>query len=647
MSYWVEFHESPDDVVPPPSYDASRKEPPPGPSREKLRRVLKEEAKRSAYQNSRLPAYTKATWDAVRPAGPNLPYFEYTWTASEEPTALRDDVHYAGKLDDTWSFLAAKAKRIERCTHTAWHSRNTEPYDSLGNPELVPAAMKRRPISQPLTIRGDAWVPEAEKDRGELVPLVSGTPVEDYVVQTASKFFCVEAFEYCRITLRLTVHAGDPDLFVCKTADRPDADHYTWRSLEGGEYEVMHIEPDDPNGGAGTYYIAVYGNRASDFKLVAELSKPPIALPPKPPNAGFNDGYKDLHRALRASRARLTHATAGGTNLSSVEDLLSSRGQPAARVVAAARPAAKALRAYSHLALQQQSTRDGDMSRALSQSLSSLQDETPPPRTAPSAARSGSTRAAPGPAVAPAAPAPAPALTAPSPAPVSAAPTLSRADSEPHLPSSHDADRPLLTASGSVPALLRPPRERRLLNEGSDGATHSKAATQRRCLVPDPAPVLQWHPPRGYTWEDLPSEARLVQALNETHGAKATLVQDLQEQLGALERLRPYKHVAQTFSLASLDPTSSLCRQQIVREGASAMLSSYARQRYPAGGSDEAATGQAANEAASSMPRPRKRVPFTEHAAVRIIDERYAVKPRGLKGGIRRDERTSRHLLGR
>ena len=113
MSYWVEFHESAIEKVTAPSYDASRKEPPPGPSREKLRRVLKEEAKRSAYQTLRLPAYVKATWDAPRPAGPNLPYFDYKWSASDEPAHVRDDLHYAAELEEEEQKIAMR-RQLER-----------------------------------------------------------------------------------------------------------------------------------------------------------------------------------------------------------------------------------------------------------------------------------------------------------------------------------------------------------------------------------------------------------------------------------------------------------------------------------------------------------------------------------------------------
>ena len=120
--YTVEHYKPPEDKEPPPTWDASRSNPPPGPSREKLRRVLQEEAKRAVHQSNRLPAYTKSTWDADRPAGGDLPYFDYKWSAAEEPAYMRDDLHYAGRIDYDWPFLEHRAARRDRCMDTAWHS---------------------------------------------------------------------------------------------------------------------------------------------------------------------------------------------------------------------------------------------------------------------------------------------------------------------------------------------------------------------------------------------------------------------------------------------------------------------------------------------------------------------------------------------
>ena len=60
--YTVEFHKPPDEgPAPQPSWDASRSSGGIQPSKEKMRRVLKEEAKRDFHRESRLLAYTRAS----------------------------------------------------------------------------------------------------------------------------------------------------------------------------------------------------------------------------------------------------------------------------------------------------------------------------------------------------------------------------------------------------------------------------------------------------------------------------------------------------------------------------------------------------------------------------------------------------------
>ena len=113
--YTVEFHKGPEEEPPPPRWDASRKAAPPPPTREKLRRVLKEEAQRSRHQAGRVAAYTKRSWDSPRPAGGDLPHFSLAWSAADEPAYLRDDEHFAGRIEQPWSFLADKERRVARC----------------------------------------------------------------------------------------------------------------------------------------------------------------------------------------------------------------------------------------------------------------------------------------------------------------------------------------------------------------------------------------------------------------------------------------------------------------------------------------------------------------------------------------------------
>ena len=100
-----------------------------------------------------------------------------------------------------------------------------------------------------------------------------------------------------------------------------------------------------------------------------------------------------------------------------------------------------------------------------------------------------------------------------------------------------------------------------------------------RGLQPEPTPELLWQPPAGYTWADLPSESRLVQALAECDGARAVLEAKLNAQLAALDRSRPLRELARTQALAAVDPTSCLCTPATVREASDWMVANYARQQ--------------------------------------------------------------------
>ena len=164
--YTVEFHKPPDEgPAPQPSWDASRSSGGIQPSKEKMRRVLKEEAKRDFHRESRLLAYTRASSDSPRPAGGDLPYFDYDWKAPDEPAYMFDDVAM-GRIDHNWPFLEHKAARKARCSNTAWHSGEGKPYNALGGVPMVPAAVTRPPLPKTLQIRGDVGATGRAEPRG-------------------------------------------------------------------------------------------------------------------------------------------------------------------------------------------------------------------------------------------------------------------------------------------------------------------------------------------------------------------------------------------------------------------------------------------------------------------------------------------------
>ena len=644
--YTVEHHKPAEAPPEKRGWDASRSDPPPQPSKEKLRRVLKEEAKRAAHSLARLPAYMKTTWDAPRPAGSDLPHFDYAWSAADKPAHIRDESQMTAHIDHARNFRVEKAERQERCSHTAWNSSLAGGYKSLGSVPLVPAAVRpSRPVPTPLTILGDAWVPAEVQTQEPPLALTPGVAVEGMVPKGGYRIYSVESLELRRITLRLHTYSGDTELFVSKTYARPDASNFTWRSLTSHAFEELIIQPDDPRGGGGTYYVSVYGGRESDFEITAEVIKPPISLPPRLSSFGTREqGYSYLSRELRSAAERVTYAAAGGSVVGRTTDTLEDRGAHASSVIAASRQAARALRHHSKKALRNPGSYTP---RALSRSLASL-EATMPPRTA---AEGGSDDARGRGALQPA-----------------------HAQSEPSLfglgrgtrtdPSKDaDADRRALIASGSEPSLVSTRRVTRSAaghaagggNDSAAGVEESFAAScaSSRRTRGESIPQLTWQPPDGYDWSDLPKEARLVQAITESAAVKAELTSRMASQLVAYDRLRPYKALTQTFSLASIEPTSSACSASTVRQGAQSMLRGYTRTLNPGVDGDAPAAAPSessyhvAGRSASAGRSAGRRVPFTEHPSVQSIDAAYKPPPavRALPGYARPARDHSRRNL--
>ena len=348
VHYVVEHHkdEYTEQVVE--RWDASRDVQLPQPSNEKVRRVLQEETRRSAYKDSKLLKYTKTQWDSTRPAGEtpdgdtmDIAYFGLEWHATE-PARVRDnDYEYATLPDSSEpTFLKELAERKVRCHGVGWASEKARAYRPLGDVPLFPAQVRRRERPGPLRILGDAWIPEKQIDRGTLIPLSSGVPLDkESVLRHGKRFYTIAVTEGRRLDIRLRVHKGDPDIYVSNVHDRPDELHFVWKSMGGGESEELIIESDDPKGGPGSYYIAIIGDQASEYRIEAELVKPRIHLPPRPPKR-FDHGQREICRALREAHDRRAHVAAGYVTLSALPAQLVAGGHDPDAVLEASRPAA-------------------------------------------------------------------------------------------------------------------------------------------------------------------------------------------------------------------------------------------------------------------------------------------------------------------
>jgi hypothetical protein len=644
--YTIEHHKPPPDDGPPPlpSWDATHGHQPPPPSKEKVQRVLKEEVRRSASEAKRLLAFTRSAWDSTRPAGdPNdagLCHFALRWSANEHPAAVRDGTSYETRTEAATEHPIHAQREQRRAANqiVTWNSSRGKPFVPLGAVPLVPSAVVRQSQPTPLTLLGEVFMPEKLEEKNATVELALGVPVEHSVPRNGRRFYCVRMDEENRqLTVRLRAWRGDPDLYVCTLHARPDEERHTWKSNGTGEHEEISIGADDPRGGAGKYYIGVFGEKASDYRIEASIVKPKISLPARSCTSQFDtESRKLVAKAVRGSASRLVQAYSSTPNAhEAVLSSLDAHGLSQVDLLEAARPASRILRAHSDLALQRGHgvpllRAVGGLTRSLATLPTSHSITALPTRKN----GRGSSAAAP---------------TA-----VSEQPPLQQEQDD-----EEDAagERPGAGGKGGAAQVLTmkgagaggpetaieemeavPPSTRRTpLSDPAFALVAPPTSAGVAGLRTGPPPELSWQPPPGYTWEDLPKDARLRQAMAELKDVRGELTDRLRSQLAGLEETRPYKYVARTQALASVDAQASVCRVGVVRRGAEAILHSFARLEE-----DEAAQ-EAAAAAARAAPPPA--VPasvrvvaaserallssnslgtlFQEHPAVRSIDGRY------------------------
>lgn len=428
---------------------------------------------------------------------------------------------------------------------------------------------------------------------------------------------------------------GDPDLFVSNVYDRPDEENFVWRSMGGGEVEELTVEPDDPRGGPGTYYITVAADKASEYRIEVALVKPAIALPPRP-RKPFDHGQRDICRALKEAHARRFHTAAGHVTLSSLPATLGAHGHAEDTVLQAGRPAAEVLRQHSSMALHSKGVPKRQTRLALSRSLAVLPGSSAAERSPlgggmrsepllPARPRTQQTHASSGPAGG---------------SPPAGASSISQAEGE-------DGNGPGGRDTGFGAALAA---QLELTGISRQASGEPRAAPTRG--LKEVVPEIAWSPPEGYSWEDLPTESRLLQVLTEGIEEKRALAAKLHEQLGALDGTRALKHAARTQALAHVDPLAHVCRPHDVRQAANTMLRSYTVQQEKVDAVMAEAAAAAAAEAQdahdalhvdaaleesvreqllrSQARAARKGGPaavFVQHPVVSAIDVKYQVKP--------------------
>lgn len=518
MKISVVHYKDPDAEDPPPRWDttAVRKNPPP-PSREKIKRVLQEEAQRMAFQAKRVHAYCKEKWDSERPQGlptGELPYFELEWAASAK-AEKRHGFEYDTSVVPLMP-SEIRAVRTDRCVERGWMSGNDRPYETLGEVPLLPSMVKPGQRPKPLKIHGDVYRPPSEgKGENDIRKLKPDVGRDGAVPKGELRYFSCNVPEGKNLTIELFAYAGDPDLFVSTHHHRPNADRHTWRSNTTDETEILEILSDDPMAleGGGEYFIGVFGEKQSDFRITVRYWRQQIFLPPKPKRIQTR-GYLTIGKELRRSASRLRATSSGsapaGSGLTDAVGSLATpievpvealadedeevvvapvmptpsarRGGPkGARTfvppapaapapdeaavlrshVAAGRPAARVLRAHSEYALHGAPRVATQLS--LSRSLENL--------------------------------------------PLRGLVVGAAEDDEEEDDGGGEAGGEGLRASFSGVSLAS--------SRASTAPASAKRSPGRGVGWRDPTLDLRWQPPEGHSWADLESGSRLMQALNE------------------------------------------------------------------------------------------------------------------------------------
>ena len=669
-------------------WDASRKIPPPPPSREKIKRVLAEEAQRSQFQARRVGAYCKATFDSLRPMGlasGDLPYFELEWAANA-PADVRLNLDYSTRMAVPASISTARRERGERCAERMWLSPIGRPYETLGEVPLYPAHVRPGERPKPLNIRGENWRPPYESNGEDDIRLLApGAPLEGMVPKDGMRYFACNAPKDHHVTVALEVMQGDPDLFMSAQIKRPNADRFTWRSNSSGDTDGITIEAGgahpDPNTlpEGGVYYIGVFGEKQSNFKISVRYWKPQIYLPPSP-RRKIGRGTQTIHKHLRRSASRLATLRSGSadpeTSLSGAVAALplsahhgadeqgrggvsdgsesegdeggancnaqgkAGSGAASSEVPAVAqldahlragRPAAKLLRSYSELALRGAPRAATQVALSLSFETLPLRGLVPHEEEEEEGTDGGSLRDRGGRGGERGGDRGGGARTSGSSAVLK--PATYAASLTSHK-SSHEPPGRSPGGIAGMPRLASPLGQRsgQRATERSSGPAGrcaggaqagAGASPERARSPPEPPLDLKWQPPKGYRWTDLPKGSRLVQALHESVELRSDLEARLERQLRELEEKRALTYIARTHALNAIDPTTHVLEPNSVRKSTQWMLASYEKNKREAEAHAAAEAAKREAEEAALAAALAAKVSFKDHPTVKKIDTKF------------------------
>ncbi|KAL1514860.1 hypothetical protein AB1Y20_003944 [Prymnesium parvum] len=136
---------------------------------------------------------------------------------------------------------------------------------------------------------------------------------------------------------------------------------------------------------------------------------------------------------------------------------------------------------------------------------------------------------------------------------------------------------------------------------------------------PDHEEKLQWQPPPGMDWSDLPDGTRMIQALRDYRVSKVDMDEKLEQTLMSMAVQRPLKYAIRMKAISALDPTSTLSHPSTLRRTTEVVEHKYSRAK-----------------GASSLPQLKSHTPGQSQHASRPTTSSAPEEGDALSPGLRR-----------
>eukprot|EP00003_Mantamonas_plastica_P029955 TRINITY_DN722_c0_g1_i4.p1 TRINITY_DN722_c0_g1~~TRINITY_DN722_c0_g1_i4.p1 ORF type:complete len:1719 (-),score=520.26 TRINITY_DN722_c0_g1_i4:115-5271(-) len=213
-------------------------------------------------------------------------YYEYT------PSSYTEDVVFAAtrRFGDPDMYIATYPNPERSPTKHQWHA------SSFGSDRKVIShtdanACKASPCKYYVGVWGysHSHYSILVQTGNSIVQLQMDSP-QSGTIDHAGEYAYFKVYvthAHFNLTVTSTVMTGDVSMYVSRTVERPSSDSYTWGSKDHLNETVIVPESDITANAPTYYYIAVKGELASTFTILATLNPVPVRLNDGEPQNGL------------------------------------------------------------------------------------------------------------------------------------------------------------------------------------------------------------------------------------------------------------------------------------------------------------------------------------------------------------------------